>query len=227
MTSYISTVYAAPQNEVFNFYIVTCFSAPSLGVFLSILLFNRIGGYNNRTAYIVSLSVAFLACLVSIPIPFMTSVYSVYILLWLIFFFGSFILAPLTGMMLNQTPREGRATANSLATLFYNLFGYFPAPFVFGGVADRDKSDPIGSMKIAMGVITYWSIPAAFFLLIATLIHLKRTAKGIDPKSRNREEYSRIQKMSPINNQRPQRPAVLRPINIVEQEEALSAFGDS
>lgn len=154
--------------------------------------------------------------------PFVTSVYSVYVLLWLIFFFGSFILAPLTGMMLNQTPKEGRATANSLATLFYNLFGYFPAPFVFGGVADKDKSDPIGSMKIAMGVITYWSIPAALFLLIATLIHLRRISKGIEPKSRTGEEYNRIGKMSPIANQRAYKPAVL-----VEQEEALSVFGDS
>jgi len=173
VTTYMTTVYSIPQNEVFTYYVITCLTAPALGVFLSILLFNCIGGYNSRFSFGICLLFGLFACLVSVPVPFATSYITVYILLWCIFFFGSFILAPLIGMMLNQVPKEGRATANSLATLCYNLFGYFPAPFVFGGFADRDKSDPIGSMKFAMGVITYWSFLASFFLLIATLIHLR------------------------------------------------------
>ena len=54
------------------------------------------------------------------------------------------------------------------------MFGYFPAPFVFGRVADHDKSDPIGSMRLAMGTITYWSMFSAIFLITAQLIQLRR-----------------------------------------------------
>ena len=162
------------MSQVFTYYIITCLTAPSFGVLLSIILFNCIGGYNTKASYALCLLFGALAVVVSIPVPFATSFGAICALLWLIFFFGSIILAPLVGMMLNQVPKQGRATANSLATLCYNLFGYFPAPFVFGGLADSDKADPIGSMRYAMGAITYWSIPAALFLLSATLIHLKK-----------------------------------------------------
>ena len=54
------------------------------------------------------------------------------------------------------------------------MFGYFPAPFVFGGVADSDKLEPILSMRYAIGSITYWSILAGIFLTGATVINFTR-----------------------------------------------------
>lgn len=36
------------------------------------------------------------------------------------------------GILLNMVPQSLRTLANSVANLFYNLFGYFPAPFVYG-----------------------------------------------------------------------------------------------
>ena len=119
-----------------------------------------------------------------------------------------------------------------MATLCYNLFGYFPAPFVFGGVADRDKSDPVGSMRFAMGTITYWSILAAVFLLTATLIKFRKKrgtnneTKALDKNSLalmdGAGEYERMGKQSPINGNRTSKPIVVRP------EDALSShLGDS
>ena len=57
------------------------------------------------------------------------------------------------------------------------MFGYFPAPFVFGFVADINKEDPIASMRMAIGTITYWSIFAAMFLLIAMLCRFSSSDK--------------------------------------------------
>ena len=178
ITTYMTTVIGVPMSEVFTFYIATCLSAPVLGVLISIILFNCIGGYNTNASYYMCLIFGTLAVLAGIPVPFADRCVVVYTLLWCIFFFGSIILAPLVGMMLNQVPQKGRTSANSLATLCYNLFGYFPAPFVFGKVADYDKEDPVGSMRLAMGTTTYWSIFAAVFLAIATILKLMKDSKS-------------------------------------------------
>ena len=104
VTTYMTTVIGVPQSEVFTYYIITCLSAPAIGVLLSIFLFNCIGGYNSRYAFALCLAFGFSAVMVSIPIPFATQCATVYTLMWFIFFLGSIILAPLVGMMLNQVP---------------------------------------------------------------------------------------------------------------------------
>ena len=101
ITTYLTTVLGADQEEVFTYYIITCLSAPSMGLTLSILIFNCVGGYNSRKAYYLCLFFGAMAVLVSIPVPFANNLWLVYVLLWCIFFFGSLILAPLVGMMLN------------------------------------------------------------------------------------------------------------------------------
>lgn len=97
----MTTVIGVPISEVYTYYIVTCLSAPAIGVFLSIVVFNCIGGYNSKQAFKLCLFFGLLAVSVSIPVPFATTSYTVYALLWLIFFLGAMILAPLVGMMLN------------------------------------------------------------------------------------------------------------------------------
>lgn len=37
-----------------------------------------------------------------------------------------------TGIMLNLVPQTMRTSANSLANFSYNLFGYVPAPYLYG-----------------------------------------------------------------------------------------------
>ena len=177
ITPYLTTVMGIPEKQVFIFYSATCLSAPSLGVGLSILIFNCIGGYNTRKSYYLCFIFGCLAIVSAIPVPFLNGEWPVFFMLWLIFFFGAIILAPLVGMMLNSVPQRGKASANAIATLCYNLFGYFPAPFVFGFVADINKEDPIASMRMAIGTITYWSIFAAVFLLIAMLCKFSSSDK--------------------------------------------------
>ena len=60
-----------------------------------------------------------------------------------------------------------------MATLFYNLLGYLPAPFVFGVVADCYPENGKYSMQLAMGVILYWSILALIFMILAYIVSLK------------------------------------------------------
>ena len=50
----------------------------------------------------------------------------------MLLFSGGFILPQATGIMLSSVNEYQRTSANSLANLSYNLFGYAPAPFVYG-----------------------------------------------------------------------------------------------
>ena len=87
---------------------------------------------------------------------------------------------------------------------------------MFGGVADSDKTDPEGSMRFAMGTITYWSILAAIFMVGATLINSRRqhTKDGLSLKDSGAFEFN--SKRSPKS---PSASAHRRPV--VLPEEAL------
>ena len=47
-------------------------------------------------------------------------------------FCGGFTMPAATGIMLNFVPPNMRTMANSMANLSYNLFGYLPAPLIYG-----------------------------------------------------------------------------------------------
>jgi MFS family permease len=125
-----------PDSEVNVYYSFVCLTAPVSGVVISGCVYTHIGGYNQPKAYALTASLGFFAVIFCLPIPFLTSKYFTYALIWLVFFFGATILAPLVALMLNSVDQEKRTTANSMATLSYNLFGYLPAPFIYGATSD-------------------------------------------------------------------------------------------
>ena len=43
--------------------------------------------------------------------------------------------------MLNSVPENQRASANSVATLSYNMLGWMPAPFIYGAVSKMVGDD--------------------------------------------------------------------------------------
>ena len=72
------------------------------------------------------------AILSALPIPFVDDKFSVIILFWLLLFFGAMVLPILTAVILSKVEPEIRPRANSIANLFYELLGYFPAPILYG-----------------------------------------------------------------------------------------------
>ena len=149
------------------YYSVTCLTAPIAGVIIGGIIFGSIGGYTSKKALRLCCILGAFAAINAIPIPFLTNKISVYLLLWLVFFFGASILPTMTGIMLNSVEVERRTTANSIATLAYNLFGYLPSPFVYGLFSDIIQSDVKTSHRVALAVILYWSIPAVVFTVCA------------------------------------------------------------
>ncbi len=90
------------------------------------------GGYTSPAAYPVAVLVMSMGALVGFPIPLVDNYILVILFLWGQFFCGGFCMPVLTGILLNTVPTPVRTMANSVANLFYNLFGYLPAPYVYG-----------------------------------------------------------------------------------------------
>ena len=122
---------------------------------------------------------AFVATVVSLPVPFLDSFMAVIILMWILLFCGGFILPILTGIMLNSVHFHERTVANSLANLSYNLLGYLPAPSIYGLVCSVTGGE---QSRYGIAVLMYSSVFSAA-TLFATLI-FKLKSKG----SRNKME---------------------------------------
>lgn len=171
------------SQEIYYFYSISCFTAPFSGIALGGLCFSAVGGYNTKKAvYLVSL-VGFLCICVAIPVPFLTTKIPVYLLTWLLLFFGAFILPTITGMMLNSVPEKHRASANAIAVLSYNMLGNLPSPFIYGwvstlgistdGPADLIKEQTIRASRCALGIIMFWTIVSVGAFICAAVLKLK------------------------------------------------------
>jgi hypothetical protein len=185
MSNYLQVVLLIPADEVYYYYSITCLTAPFAGVIAGGFMFSLLGGYNDSRSYLLADIVGLFAIFVATPVPFLTTKWPVYIMMWMLLFFGSFILPTVTGMMLNSVPLNNRATANALAVLAYNLLGYLPAPFIYGwistfGVYD-DEKDPIVKQEAeiyasrwAMGVLLFWTVLSVSSLWFGSIYELNK-----------------------------------------------------
>ena len=76
--------------------------------------------------------------------------------------------------MLNAVRAERRTAANSIATMSYNLFGYLPAPFIYGLFSDIFPNDEKSSHRVALGVILYWSVLSIIMMMLSMILYLKK-----------------------------------------------------
>lgn len=112
-------------------------TAPAFGGISGGLLTSKVlGGYTNKRAILFCM-LAFVALVtVSIPAPFIDNIWGFVVLIWLLLFFGGAIEPSLIGNLLNTVNIVERPTASSFAIFFQNLFGYLPAPYFYGLIAD-------------------------------------------------------------------------------------------
>ena len=177
ISAYLQIVMDIKSTEVYWYFSFTCLTAPITGVIVGGIIFSNIGGYNSPKAFGLCVLLGFFACVSALPIPFLHEKMFIYIFVWLLFFFGASILPTMTGIMLNSVDLERRTTANSIATLSYNLLGYLPAPFIYGVFSDIIQNDPAKSHRIALGIVLYWSIAAVLFMFIAMMCNNKQRGK--------------------------------------------------
>jgi len=150
-----------------------------LGILSGGAFFSSLGGYNNPRSFLWCLIIGSLALVFAAPIPFSDIKWLTYCCVWLLLFVGASILPTLTGIMLNAVEESRRTTANSIATLIYNLFGYLPAPFIYGAVAEKGggTEDAIYWARGAMGVLMAWTLITTVFIVAAFADHKKNEQK--------------------------------------------------
>lgn len=95
-------------------------------------ILSKRGGYDNpRSVYYVFVFSA-IGIGSAIVIPFLDNFYPVAIALWIVLFFGGAMMPGLTGIMMASVPPYLRPFGNSTGEIIKNIFGYLPAPFVYG-----------------------------------------------------------------------------------------------
>lgn len=146
------------------FFTFTSLSAPTLGVITGGSLIHHYGGYSSPIALKISCLMAFMALAVGVPVPFVTNFIFFFVLIWLLLFFGGFIVPVVTGILLISVKPHERTIANSLANLSYNLFGYLPAPFVYGFICTLTGGN---QSHYGMIFLMFMTVPASIFLLMA------------------------------------------------------------
>jgi sugar phosphate permease len=102
LPDYMINVLEADSTTVGWYYSFLSFTAPISGVIMSGIITTKLGGYNTLKAQYTQCVMGICAVISALPIPFMTNFHAFATFIWLLLFFGGFILPPMTGIMLNS-----------------------------------------------------------------------------------------------------------------------------
>jgi len=162
------------ENKIFISFTVVCITSPTLGLFFGGMVSAKTGGYEAKHSILVCFIFGLLAGIAAIPVPITNDIFYFTLYLWLVLFFGGAILPNLIGIIITSLPHHLRGSANSMTNLITNLFGYLPAPALYGLIFEKYKET---NDRFAMQVIIYSSFIGSFFLVIAMYLRYVQKAK--------------------------------------------------
>ena len=156
------------NNRRLYYFTLVCFTSPTSGVLLGGYLINTLGGYEKKNAMVFCLISGSFAAFFAIFVPLTRNIHLFIFFLWLVLFFGGAIVPTMTGITITVLPRALQGSGNSLQSLISNLFGYLPAPYIYGVFSDmyNDKG------KFGMMFTMYYSFVGVGFLIIATILRI-------------------------------------------------------
>lgn len=190
-TDYMKTVLLVPNpNSIKLSFAIICITSPTLGVIVGGLITTKIGGYEKKQASLLVVILAGLASGFAILVTFADKIITFTIFLWLVLFFGGAILAPITGIIMTSLSIELRGSANSITSLFSNLFGYLPGPFIYGTIHDSTKK---WKPKFAWAFVMFYSLTGLIFLIIGAILRYKKINQEKVKSSETRKISKEIQ----------------------------------
>ena len=167
ITDYFIQVMGLEQIMAYKLYFLLGSVGPVLGIFCCAILFDRIGGYTDEKAVRLCgmFALGGMICgLGSVAVG--DNAISCAVLIMLELFCGAFVMPACTGIMLNQVPPKLRTMANSVANFSYNLFGYLPAPIMYGYFYEMgdSKHNHYGLLSIQLfSVLAFCGFTVAYF----------------------------------------------------------------
>ena len=167
ITDYMIQVMSLEQTEAYKLFFLIGSVGPVLGIVCAALLFDRIGGYTDERAVRWCGIVGFGGMICGMgSVAVDDNVINCAVLIMLELFCGAFVMPACTGIMLNQVPPKLRTMANSVANFSYNLFGYLPAPIMYGYFYEMgdSKQNHYGLLSIQLfTVLSFCGFTVAYF----------------------------------------------------------------
>ena len=158
-----------------------CLTSPTIGLILGGFIVDKLGGYHKKSFFCLAFSL--LSIIPAIPIPLVNSIYAYTALLWVFLFLGASLIPSTQGIIIACLPKDVQGSGNSFSIFFFNLLGYFPAPFAYGFIKDYfdDKYDVKYGSRVAQ-MVTIWSTLGVCIIVgISTIIRYSK-AKEYDEK---------------------------------------------
>ena len=158
-----------------------CLTSPTIGLIAGGFIVDKLGGYHKKSFFCLTFSL--LSIIPAIPIPLVDSIYTYTALLWVLLFFGASLIPSTQGIIIACLPKDVQGSGNSFSIFFFNLLGYFPAPFVYGFIKDNfdDKNDVKHGSRVAQKVSIWSTIGVCITIGISTIIRYSK-AKEYDEK---------------------------------------------
>lgn len=149
-------------KRLFSFSIV-CLTSPTFGLLMGGFIVDKLGGYSKKSSLGYCLIFSILSIIPAIPLPLVDSLYLYAGLLWILLFLGASLIPPTQGIIIACLPKDVQGSGNSFSIFFFNLLGYFPAPFVYGFLKDyfNEENDVKRGSRFAQK-ITMWSTTGVF-----------------------------------------------------------------
>jgi MFS family permease len=180
------------KQRLFAFSLV-CLSSPTLGLVIGGLIVDRLGGYSRKSSVIFCLISSLLCIIPAILIPFVDSLINYVCLLWVLLFFGAALIPPTQGIIIACLPKDIQGSGNSFSIFFFNLLGYFPAPFVYGFLKDyfNDIKDPKKGSRMAHKY-TLWGVMgiSVISIIITTFIRLVKDKEYTEKMGRDKSKIN-------------------------------------
>ena len=163
-SDYILSHIEIDSRWVFPTYALLTITAPTFGILSGGSAAHSLGGYKSKHAIMLCFLLGVGACACAIPLPFLNDFVAFIVLLWFVLFFGAAIMPVVTGIMISSVKTRWRTLANSFASVITNMFGYLPAPFLYGLVCELTGGE---KSRYGLMMILYWSLMGQLFITLA------------------------------------------------------------
>ena len=156
----------SPEKRLLYFSII-CFSSPTIGVITGGYLVNYLQGFENIRVFDLCFFLSILTFINAMLSLFSKNIIFFVIFTWIALLFGGAIMPTLTGIVITSLPQNLRASGNSFQLFIGTLFGYLPAPYIYGAIEDIFKDGGRKSMFFNM----------SYFIICVILLGYNRHLK--------------------------------------------------
>lgn len=184
LTDYFINVLHFDRAKVNIAYAVVSLTGPTLGAGFGGYVVNKRGGYENPTTVYAVFGFAAIGIGCAVVIPFVDGFYVTVTLLWLVLFFGGGMMPGLTGIMMAAVPPHLRAFGNSNGEIIKNIFGYLPAPFMYGWFKSMFGD------RAGIKLIMFWGLWAPFITLLGSIHQYRKLKRNNSMKNPLEEQPS-------------------------------------